>query len=161
MTKQENVNKNTKSLMQRILVGFIISLSIIIVGAFIYLYIRTPKTSQLSESKVFVTEKVYEESEKIIDLFEVADYASLRQNYCNEEMAAKMTDEALEAAVASLGDDWGARVEIESKEGFEARQSGKYYAMTQYKITYENTKLTYTIMLDTDMKLAGFSVEPQ
>ena len=147
--------------MHRLLLGFIISLSIVIVGALIYLYIRTPKTSKLSESKNFAAEKVYEESETIISLFESADYAAIRENYCNEDMAVKMTDEALETAVTSLGDDWGARVEIESKEGFEAKQSNKYYAMTQYKVTYENTKLTYTIMLDTDMKLAGFSVEPQ
>ena len=50
MTKQENVNRNTKSMIQRILAGFIISLSVVIVGGLIYLYIRTPKTSQLSES---------------------------------------------------------------------------------------------------------------
>lgn len=161
MTKQENVNRNTKSMMQRILAGFIISLSVVIVGGLIYLYIRTPKTSKLSESKNFAAEKVYEESEAVISLFEAADYTAIRENYCNEDMAAKMMDEALETAVASLGDDWGARVEIESKEGFEAKQSNKYYAMTQYKVTYENTKLTYTIMFDMDMKLAGFSVEPQ
>ena len=111
MTKQENVNRNTKSMMQRILAGFIISLSVVIVGGLIYLYIRTPKTSKLSESKNFAAEKVYEESEAVISLFEAADYTAIRENYCNEDMAAKMTDEALETAVASLGDDRGARVD--------------------------------------------------
>ena len=72
-----------------------------------------------------------------------------------------MTDEALTEAVDSLGDNWGSRTEIKSKEGFEVNQSGEIYAMTRYKLTYENIELDYTIMFDTDMKLAGFSMEPQ
>ena len=33
--------------------------------------------------------------------------------------------------------------------------------MTVYKVEYENNELTYTMMFDTDMKLAGFGAEPK
>lgn len=161
MNNQENLQNRTKGMMQKLLVGFIITLAVVVLAGFVYIYIRSPKTSELAESKLFSADKVYEESEAVIGLFEEADFAGMREQYCNDEIAQKMTDEAMEAAYDSFGGDWGSRVEISSKEGFEAKQSGKYYAMTQYKVKYENTELTYTLMFDTDMKLAGFSVEPK
>lgn len=161
MNNQNNMNKNVKSTFNRLMVGFIITLAVFVVGGMIYIYIRSPKTSELGSSKYFTTADVYAKSEEVIELFENRDYAELRDNYCNEEMAAKMTDEALTEAVDSLGDNWGSRTEIKSKEGFEVNQSGEIYAMTRYKLTYENIELDYTIMFDTDMKLAGFSMEPQ
>ena len=161
MNNQNNMNKNVKGTFNRLMVGFIITLAVFVVGGMIYIYIRSPKTSELGSSKYFTTADVYAKSEEVIELFENRDYAELRDNYCNEEMAVKMTDEALTEAVDSLGDNWGSRTEIKSKEGFEVNQSGEIYAMTRYKLTYENIELAYTIMFDTDMKLAGFSMEPQ
>ncbi len=161
MVNQENSKAKMKGATQRILIAFIITLAVVVLAGMVYIYIRTPKTSQLSESQYFDEDKVYEKSEKVIELFEGREYDVIREKYCNEELAAKMTDEALSEAMAGLGDDWGARVEIESAQGYEAKQSGKYYAMTQYDVAYENTKLEYTIMFDIDMKLAGISIEPQ
>ena len=72
-----------------------------------------------------------------------------------------MTDDVIAKAFDSFGGDLGERVEISSKEGFEVKQSDVYYAMTVYKVKYENNELTYTMMFDTDMKLAGFGAEPK
>ena len=45
----------------------------------------------------------------------------------------------------------------------EVRQAVADHLNRRYgqKLTYENIELDYTIMFDTDMKLAGFSMEPQ
>ena len=131
MVNQENSKAKMKGATQRILIAFIITLAVVVLAGMVYIYIRTPKTSQLSESQYFDEDKVYEKSEKVIELFEGREYDVIREKYCNEELAAKMTDEALSEAMAGLGDNWGARVEIESAQGYEAKQSGKYYAMTQ------------------------------
>ena len=162
MDNQDNVKYNTKSTFHRLMVGLIITLAVLVIGGFVYIYIRSPKTSELGDSKYYNTVQVYEKSEEVIGLLENRDYAAIRANYCNEEMAAQMTDEALTEATDSLGDNnWGSRTEIESKEGYEVKESGEVYAITQYNVTYENIKITYTIMFDIDMKLAGFSMEPQ
>lgn len=160
MNNQEKLNGRMKGTMQKILVIFIITLSVVVVAGLVYIYVRSPRTSELGDSKLFAAEKVYEEAEAVIGLFEHQDFEQLREQYCNAEMAEKMTDEALSKAFESLG-DLGERVEITNKEGFEARQSKVYYAMTRYKIKYENVELTYTLMFDTDMKLAGFGAEPE
>ena len=161
MINQESVNQRMKATMKRMLTVFIIVLAVAVIGSFVYIYVRSPKVSELSESKVFAAEVVYAESAEVIALYEQEDYTGLREGYCSKEMAGKMTDEALKASRDGLGDNWGERVEITGKEGYEAKQGETCYAMTQYNITYDNISLTYTLMFDTDMKLAGFSVEPQ
>lgn len=161
MVNQQKVNEKMKGTMHRILVIFIITFAVVIVGSFVFMYVRAPKTADLADSKLFVAEKVYEASEKVIELFENSQFDELREQYCNEELAGKMTDDVIAKAFDSFGGDLGARVEISSKEGFEVKQSDVYYAMTVYKVEYENNELTYTMMFDTDMKLAGFGAEPK
>ncbi len=161
MDNQDNIKYNTKSTFHKLMVGLIITLAVLVIGGFVYIYIRSPKTSELGNSNYYNTVQVYEKSEEVIGLLENRDYATIREKYCNEEMATQMTDEALTEATDSLGDNnWGSRTEIESKEGYEVKESGEVYAITQYKVTYENIKITYTIMFDMDMKLAGLSMEP-
>ena len=139
MTNQNKMDDKFKKTMQKILAAFIITLAVIVVGAFIYIYIRSPKTTNLADSTLFTEEEVYSKSEEIIGL---------------------MTDEVLKNGMDSFGGSLGERIELTSKEGVEAKQSDGYYAMTRYKIKYENIELTYTIILDTDMKLTGFAAEP-
>ncbi len=159
MNSQNKMDDKFKSTMKKILVAFIITLAVIIVGAFVYIYIRSPKTTNLADSTLFTEEEVYSKSEEIIGLFENGEYEGLRA-LCNTEMVDRMTDEVLKNGMDSFGGSLGERIEITSKEGVEAKQSGGFYAMTRYKIKYENIELTYTIILDTDMKLAGFAAEP-
>lgn len=159
MTNQNKMDDKFKSTMQKILVAFIITLAVIIVGAFVYIYIRSPKTTNLADSTLFTEEEVYSKSEEIIGLFENGEYDGLRA-LCNTEMVGRMTDDVLKNGMDSFGGSLGERIEVTSKEGVEAKQSDGYYAMTRYKIKYENIELTYTIILDTDMKLAGFAAEP-
>lgn len=161
MKSEGNLRENANGRFQRIMVGFIITLAVIVVGGLIYIYVRSPKTAELGSSMYFITADVYQKSEEVIELLENREYASIRENYCNKELAARMTDSALSDALNSLGDNWGCRTEIESKEGFEVEQNKAVYAMTRYKITYENVELDYTIMFDRNMKLAGLSIEPQ
>lgn len=161
MKNQSEINNNVKSTFNRLMVGFIITLAVFVVGGMIYIYIRSPKTSELGSSRYFTTADVYEKSLEVIELLEERDYASLRADYCNEEMLVKMTEGALSEAVDRLGSDWGSRTEIKSKEGVEVSKSGLIYAMTQYELIYENIELNYTIIFDTDMKLAGLSIEPR
>lgn len=159
MNSQNKMDDKFKSTMQKILVAFIITLAVIIVGAFVYIYIRSPKTTNLADSTLFTEEEVYSKSEEIIGLFENGEYEGLRA-LCNIEMVDRMTDDVLKNGMDSFGGSLGVRIEVTSKEGVEAKQSDGYYAMTRYKIKYENIELTYTIILDTDMKLAGFAAEP-
>lgn len=161
MVNQQKVNEKMKGTMHRMLVIFIVVLAVAVVGSFVYMYIRSPKTADLADSKLFAVEKVYEASENVIELFENSQFEELREQYCNADLAAKMTDDVLAKAFESFGGDLGERVEITSKEGFEVEQSDVYYAMTVYKVTYQNNELTYTIMFDTDMKLAGFGADPK
>ena len=75
MNNQNNMNKNVKSTFNRLMVGFIITLAVFVVGGMIYIYIRSPKTSELGSSKYFTTADVYAKSEEVIELFENRDYA--------------------------------------------------------------------------------------
>ena len=160
MTSQKKMDDKFKNTMQKILVAFIITLAVIIVGVFVYIYIRSPKTTSLAESALFTEEDVYSKSEEIIGLFENEEYSKLRE-LGNAEMVDRMTDEVLKTGMDSFGGSLGEHTEIVSKEGVEAKQKDGYYAMTRYKVKYESIELTYTIILDTDMKLAGFAVEPE
>ena len=110
MTNQNKMDDKFKKTMQKILVAFIITLAVIIVGAFIYIYIRSPKTTNLADSTLFTEEEVYSKSEEIIGLFESGDNDGLRA-LCNTEMAGRMTDEVLKNGMdgfgGSLGDSYG------------------------------------------------------
>lgn len=150
---------NMKAAMRRLMVGFIISLGVLVVGTIIYIYAKAPKTSALADSEFFNEEKVYAEAQAVVDLITGDDFAAVREKYCNAEMAAKMTDSALEEAKDSVSENWGAYVENVSSEGYEVRQKGDTYAMVRLKTSYENVTVTYTIMFDIDMKLAGLAVE--
>lgn len=97
MTNQNKMDDKFKKTMQKILVAFIITLAVIIVGAFIYIYIRSPKTTNLADSTLFTEEEVYSKSEEIIGLFESGDNDGLRA-LCNTEMVGRMTDEVLKTA---------------------------------------------------------------
>ena len=61
---------------------------------------------------------------------------------------------------ASVVGFWRLTNESSNDIYWEVKESGEVYAITQYKVTYENIKITYTIMFDMDMKLAGLSMEP-
>ena len=89
MTNQNKMDDKFKKTMQKILVAFIITLAVIIVGAFIYIYIRSPKTTNLADSTLFTEEEVYSKSEEIIGLFESGDNDGLRA-LCNTEMVGRI-----------------------------------------------------------------------
>lgn len=50
MDNQDNIKYNTKSTFHKLMVGLIITLAVLVIGGFVYIYIRSPKTSELGNS---------------------------------------------------------------------------------------------------------------
>lgn len=159
MDRKDSARQNRNSLFNRIMVGFIIALGVFVVGGLIFISVRRPKTSELASSAYFSEAKVYETAQEVITLLENGNFSELRTDYCDSEMAQQMTDEALAEAKAYVAENWGAFVETKSRQGYEVKEAGKYYAMVQIKSTYENTEAVYTIMFDVNMKLVGLTME--
>ena len=71
------------------------------------------------------------------------------------EMQPYLTEEKMEEAKKTIGDDWGTFRNFGKTYMTEIRQDGQSFAMVQMNASYDNVSVTYTLTFDAEMKLAG------
>lgn len=149
---EENKNKNkNKTIGFCLLIGIPI---LVLLAIVIALYFIIPKSVSLDKSEIFDETAVKETVIEVIDMLDSNDLEGLKE-ISIPEMAVAFEGDTIPQAKSSISDDFGERISIDSFTGAELKQNGTSYAVTQTVVTYENTKATYTITLDFDMKLAG------
>ncbi|MCQ2518128.1 MAG: DUF3887 domain-containing protein [Lachnospiraceae bacterium] len=138
-------------------IGFCLLIGIPILVLFaivISLQFIIPKSVSLDKSEIFDETAVKESVIEVIDMLDENDLEGLKE-ISIPEMGVAFEGDTIPQAKSSISDDFGERISIDSFTGAELKQNGTSYAVTQTVATYENTKATYTITLDSDMKLAG------
>ena len=71
------------------------------------------------------------------------------------EMQPYLTEEKMEEAKKTIGDDWGTFRNFGKTYMTEIRQNGQSFAMVQMNASYDNVSVIYTLTFDAEMKLAG------
>lgn len=100
-------------------------------------------------------EKVVERCKLIISLIDKGDYDTLRREYTAKIMEDMVESSQIEAAKKVIGDDWGNLVSYGDFYTEAVQQMGEDFVLIQVNVSYEKENVTYTITLDTDLKLAG------
>ncbi len=118
------------------------------------MYWMIPKAKPVANSKIFSGAAVEEKLMETIRLLDSGDYDAL-QKMSGAQMAEILTGEKMEPIKQRFCNDWGAQKNAGNAEIMEVLQRGKYFAVCQVTVTYENTSVTYTISFDESMKIAG------
>ena len=71
------------------------------------------------------------------------------------EMQPYLTEEKMEEAKKTIGDDWGTFRNFGKTYMTEIGQDGQSFAMVQMNASYDNVSVIYTLTFDAEMKLAG------
>lgn len=116
-----------------------------------------PKGAEVGSSGIYHAEQVERRSKEVIQLLDAQDYDKLLA-YATPQMKRVLTKEVIADArkqVAPDIADWGKRRKFGKCYMQEIRQQGKTSVVVQFNVTYENTGVTYTLMFDDGMRLAG------
>lgn len=122
-------------------------------------YWMLPKAKAVGKEEAFQKEAVEQRAKELIEYVEKDDYQALYE--AADETMQKYMGEADYGEALFLGakrqisDDWGAFRSYGTPYFQEIEQQGKSYAALQLNVSYENTSVTYTIMLDEKMRLNG------
>lgn len=128
---------------------------IVFLAALVYLmYWSLPKAKPVGSSKIFSRTTVEEKLMETIRLLDSGDYDML-QKKSSVQMADILTEEKMEPIKQKFSDDWGTQKNTGAVEIMEVLQRGKYFAVCQVTVSYENTSVTYTVSFDESMKIAG------
>lgn len=149
--QDEDKKKKSKTIGFCLLIGIPI---LVLFAIVISLQFIIPKSVSLDKSEIFDEASVEETVIEVIDMLDANDLEGLKE-ISIPEMGVAFEDNTIPDAKANISSDFGERISIDSFTGAELKQNGTSYAVTQTVATYENTKATYTITLDSDMKLAG------
>ena len=102
--------------------------------------------------------EIEQETKALIELFDAEDYEALRE-HAIKELHAAFSKEQMDPIKQKLCPDWGGRTSFGAFYMQEVLQRGQQYALIQINVSYENTGITYTMMFDEAMKLAGFYIK--
>ena len=81
------------------------------------------------------------------------------QEISDETMKEFLTPEVWGGAKVQFSENWGALEKLGTIYLSEAEQDGVPMVGGQVKATYENVKVTYTIVFDQEMQLAGLYIK--
>ncbi|MCM1184584.1 MAG: DUF3887 domain-containing protein [Roseburia sp.] len=90
----------------------------------------------------------------LIGLVEADDYEQLRE-YSMEQLRTQEVEDAIRQAKDMIRTDWGARESLGNVYLSELTQMGQLMVAVQVNVSYENTSVTYTIVLDQDLQMGG------
>ncbi|MDY5846812.1 MAG: DUF3887 domain-containing protein [Bariatricus sp.] len=126
----------------------------IAVIAAVVVYRMLPKGVPIEESSIFQEEEVKAQSEKIIETLDAGNYETMAA-LASSELKPYLTEEKMEEAKKTIGDNWGTFRNFGKTYMTEIRQNGQNFAMVQMNASYDNVSVTYTLTFDAEMKLAG------
>ena len=149
-TAEEKANAKRAKRMKKTVLAIVIIVIVCMVA-----YWWMPKTKDIRNSVYFHQEEVETQAEKVIALYQKNDYEALAE-LASPEMVPYLTEEELDAARRFVSLDWGNFVSFGDKNTTAVLQKGQNYAFVQIHASYEKVDVLFTLIFDTDMKLAGF-----
>lgn len=132
-----------------------ITITVAVLAVILYgVYWLLPKNMEIGSSGAFEQSMVEEQVKQVITELDSNDFETLRAG-STEAVQNVLSLKIMEDVRAKIGDDWGEFRSFGNIYMSEIRQRGQLYAAAQTTASYENVSVTYTILFDEDMKLAG------
>ena len=113
-----------------------------------------PVGREMGSSGVFDSSVVEARSKEVIRLLDADDYETLKKS-SSEAMQKALTKEQIDEARRMTGKEWGRFQEFGNCYMGEQKVRGKVWAVVQINAAYEKIGVTYTLLFDEDMQLAG------
>ena len=132
-------------------------IAVVVVGVWMFSWMQK-QNSGLENSEIFSSEVVEAEMKNVIELLNKEDYDALHE-ISNDTMKEFLTPEVWGDAKVQFSENWGALEKLGTIYLSEAEQNGLPMAAGQVKATYENVKVTYTIVFNEEMQLAGLYIK--
>ena len=132
-------------------------IAVVVVGVWMFSWMKK-QNSGLENSEIFSSEVVEAEMKNVIELLNKEDYDALHE-ISDDTMKEFLTPEVWGDAKVQFSENWGALEKLGTIYLSEAEQNGLPMAAGQVKATYENVKVTYTIVFNEEMQLAGLYIK--
>jgi len=130
----------------------------IVVALLVLVFNLLPKTTSLSDSKIFTEEAVSMKVLEVIETMDQSDYDSFFA-LSGEELVSAISEQDLESVKAQIATDWGNNNSIGKIYCYEITQMGTHYAGAQVSVEYDHVNVIYTMSFDEDMRLVGFYIK--
>lgn len=130
---------------------------VVVVGVWMFSWMQK-QSSGLENSEIFSSEVVEAEMRNVIELLNKEDYEALHE-ISDNTMKEFLTPEVWGDAKVQFSENWGELEKLGNIYLSEAEQNGLPMAAGQVKATYENVKVTYTIVFNEEMQLAGLYIK--
>ncbi len=124
------------------------------VGALVF-WFEYPRVEDFGTAGVFREETVQEKTRELIQLFSNQEYQEILDSYAGKALKKDADAEKLENAAILVSMEWGDFQKINSITLGEMKKAGKWYALAESEVAYENVTVTFTFSFDKDMRLAG------
>lgn len=132
-------------------------IAVVVVGVWMFSWMQK-QSSGLENSEIFSSEVVEAEMRNVIELLNKEDYEALHE-ISDNTMKEFLTPEVWGDAKVQFSENWGELEKLGNIYLSEAEQNGLPMAAGQVKATYENVKVTYTIVFNEEMQLAGLYIK--
>ena len=132
-------------------------IAVVVVGVWMFSWMQK-QSSGLENSEIFSSEVVEAEMRNVIELLNKEDYDALHE-ISDDTMKEFLTPEVWGDAKVQFSENWGELEKLGNIYLSEAEQNGLPMAAGQVKATYENVKVTYTIVFNEEMQLAGLYIK--
>lgn len=129
-----------------------VTVVVVLMAIIALVYWMLPKGSV--EIDHFNETQVEERIKLLIDLLDADDYEQMRE-YAIAEMRTQEVEDAIRQAKDMIGTDWGARQSFGNMYLSELTQMGQRAVAVQVNVSYENTSVTYTFVLDEALQMGG------
>ena len=132
-------------------------IAVVVVGVWMFSWMQK-QNSGLENSEIFSSEVVEAEMRNVIELLNKEDYEALHE-ISDDTMKEFLTPEVWGDAKVQFSENWGELEKLGNIYLSEAEQNGLPMVAGQVKATYENVKVTYTIVFNEEMQLAGLYIK--
>ena len=132
-------------------------IAVVVVGVWMFSWMQK-QSSGLENSEIFSSEVVEAEMRNVIELLNKEDYEALHE-ISDNTMKEFLTPEVWGDAKVQFSENWGELEKLGNIYLSEAEQNGLPMAAGQVKANYENVKVTYTIVFNEEMQLAGLYIK--
>ena len=132
-------------------------IAVVVVGVWMFSWMQK-QSSGLENSEIFSSEVVEAEMRNVIELLNKEDYDALHE-ISDDTMKEFLTPEVWGDAKVQFSENWGELEKLGNIYLSEAEQNGLPMVAGQVKATYENVKVTYTIVFNEEMQLAGLYIK--
>ena len=132
-------------------------IAVVVVGVWMFSWMQK-QSSGLENSEIFSSEVVEAEMRNVIELLNKEDYEALHE-ISDNTMKEFLTPEVWGDAKVQFSENWGELEKLGNIYLSEAEQNGLPMVAGQVKATYENVKVTYTIVFNEEMQLAGLYIK--